>query len=85
MKAPNALISSVLASSKNCSPWKSFPRTNSGICRWIRCERRCSWYIGTIVVFRCNTFSRMAIGTPVIVLPFESQFECNSQNKVERL
>ena len=29
-KAPIALISKVLASSMNCSPWASFPRMNNG-------------------------------------------------------
>jgi len=35
-KAPNALISSVLANSMNCSPCASLPRMNSGTCNWMR-------------------------------------------------
>ena len=47
MNAPIALISSVLASSMNCSPCTSRPRMNRGIWRRIRGKRRCSLPRGT--------------------------------------
>jgi len=65
---PNPLISRVLASSRNCSPWASLPRMNRGICRCMRgnrlrssvnCDIASLWRIG---------FSVAPIGTPVLVL-----------------
>jgi hypothetical protein len=67
MKAPRALMSKVLANSRNCSPWASLPRTNKGTCRCIRWKRRRSSYIADISV-RSSTVPSRTRGTSVVVL-----------------
>jgi hypothetical protein len=77
MNAPNPLISSVLASSRNCSPCASLPRTNIGICKCIRWNRLRSSSRGDMLTLWWRTFSLTPISTPVLVLTLVRNFSAS--------
>lgn len=68
INAPTALISSVLASSRNSSPRAFTPRRKTGTCKWILGERRRSAGLELIAsAWQYNPSEVVPFGTYVLV------------------